>query len=200
MMPRTSSKKFSKLSASVKDVESKSARRLPNWVDLSTRGIFKDEIKPADAEDAVSWLASWKPSLNPVNLSYIKQMNEYEEEYVCKSKNWMAAKNRPYPKMRCVICKRKYLFPSYVNFCYKYDDSLKVEQISEKQKVACSYHFMMKGVNKGRTLHKSKGSYREEEDFDENEFGVDYDEFMEEKKQMDGKINDLTDSVQAMNS
>ena len=200
MMPRTSSKKFSKLSASFKDGESKSARRLPNWVDLSTRGIFKDEIKPADAEDAVSWLASWKPSRNPVNLSYIKQMNEYEEEYVCKSKNWMAAKNRPYPKMRCVICKRKYLFPSYVNFCYKYDESLKVEQISEKQKVACSYHFMMKGVNKGRTLHKSKGGYREEEDFDENEFGVDYDEFMEEKKQMDGKINDLTDSVQAMNS
>lgn len=199
MMPRTSSRMFSKKSASVKDVESKSVRKLPNWVDLSTRGIFKDEIKPADTEGAVSWLASWKPSVNPIDLSYTKKMDDYEEEYVCKSKCWIAAKKRPYPKMKCVICKRKYMFPSYVNFCYKYDESLTTEQISTKQKVACSYHFMMKGVNKGRTLHKSKTCYREEEDFDENEFGVDYDEFIEEKKQLDEKINDLAESVEAMN-
>ena len=197
-MPKVSSQKYSKQSASAKDAEFKRSRKLPNWVDLSTRGLFKDEIKLSDAEDTVSWIASWKPCINPVNLSYIKKNGDYEEEYVCKSKSWLAAKNRPYPKMRCVICKKKYIFPSYVNFCYKYDESLNPQKISEIQRVACSYHWMSKGVNNERKLHKSK-AYKEENDFDETTFDMDYDEYERERKLLDGKINDLEDSVEVLN-
>ena len=191
-MPKVTSKKFLKHSALAKGAERKGSRKLPNWVDLGCRGLFKDEITPSDAEEAVSWIASWKPCINPVNLSYVKKIGDYEEEYVCKSKTWLAAKNGPYPKMRCIICKKKYIFPSYVNFCYKYDESLNAEKISEIQKVACSYHWMSKGVNNDRKLHirKAKKDYKEEDDFDETSFDVDYNEFVNEKELMGEQNND----------
>ena len=73
---------------------------------------------------------------------------------------------------------------------------MNAEQINEKQKVACSYHFMMKGVNNGRILHqKRKADYREEDDFDVSSFGVDYEEYERSKEQMEKEINELEDSV-----
>ena len=99
-MPKA--KKFTKLST---EVSCKPSRRLPDWVDLGFRGLFQDEIDNTQHQDAVSWLASWKPVMNPLHLSYIKKTGDYEEEYVCKSKNWVAARTKPYPKMRCVICR-----------------------------------------------------------------------------------------------
>ena len=74
------------------------------------------------------------------------------------------------------------------------------EEISEKQRVACSYHFMMRGVNNNRTLHqKRKADYREEDDFDVSSFGVDYEEYVRGKEEMEREINELEESVDDIN-
>ena len=80
-----------------------------------------------------------------------------------------------------------------MNFCYKFSPSLDREKISEKQKVACSYHFITKGVNKNRDLHKRKAvdEYKEEEDFDAEAFDVDYDDHVKDKEEMEKEINGL---------
>lgn len=191
-MPKAHSKNF--LAKTSKEGEIKANRRLPNWVDLSSRGLFKDEIDQTVLQESVSWLASWKPVSSPLNLSYMKRNGDYEEEYVCKSKSWLAAKHKPYPKQRyflyletiyfkfpffhrCAICQKRFIFPSYANFCYKYSEGLDSEKISDIQKVACTYHFLMKGVQNNRSIHK-KENYKEDEDFDETTFNVDYDEAM----------------------
>ena len=96
-MPKATFKRYTRPSTQEK---SKAPRRLPNWVDLNVRGFFKDEVNEMEHHDAVSWLSSWKPLTSPLNLSYIKKNGDYEDEYVCKSKNWVAAKHKPYPKMR----------------------------------------------------------------------------------------------------
>ena len=111
-MPKA--KKITKLSTDAKDVNCKTSRKLPAWVDLGSRGLFEDEVGTANQQDAVSWLASWKPVISPLHLSYIKKMGDHEEEYVCKSKNWVAAKTKPYPKMRCTICRYQRFF-----LCFK---------------------------------------------------------------------------------
>ena len=70
------------------------------------------------------------------------------------------------------------------------------DQINERQRVACSYHFMMKGVDNGRTIHqKRKADYKEEDDFDASSFGVDYEEYERSKEQMEKEIIELEDSV-----
>ena len=72
-------------------------------------------------------------------------------------------------KSKCIICNKKFIFPSWVCFTYKFKEGITREKIYESRYLACVYHFECKGVfNRGLQVYGDE--YEETDDFNESEF------------------------------
>ena len=156
-----------------------STHKLPKWVSIESRGLFKDEmIKKLGSEysTATSWLSSWKPKdeRSKLHFSYMKKNNE---EIVSRSKAFVTGELPT--KKKCIICYKKFLMPTWVCFVYKFKDGITTERINDSRHLACIYHFECKGVFNERKL-KRENIYEETDDYDESEFKESYDEFFKD--------------------
>ena len=153
-----------------------STHKLPRWVSIEFRGLFKDEmIKKLGSQNssATSWLSSWKPkdTRSKLDFSYMKKNND---EIVSRSKAFVTGEHPT--KKKCIICYKKFLIPTWVCFAYKYKDGITNEEINNSRHLACIYHFECKGTFKERK-QKRENMYEETDDFDDSEFKESFDEF-----------------------